>query len=112
MTRISVTQPVRERNADTFGRGGGAHSEYLQSLAETGWLGLVLQWSFLSAVLFGLIERYKITQNGVFLIVLCSLLTFLLHGMVNNFLHDGRVAALVWGAIGYYSSLSAHRNTL
>ena len=111
-TRISITQPILARNADTFGRGGGAHSEYLQSLAETGWPGLVLQWSFLSTILFGLTERYQKKQKWAVLICLCSLLTFLLHGMVNNFLHDGRVAALVWGAIGYYSNLAAHRNTL
>ena len=26
-----------------------------------------------------------------------SLLTFYTHGLLNNILHDGRVAALVWG---------------
>jgi hypothetical protein len=28
-----------------------------------------------------------------------GLLTFFAHGAVNNFLHDGRMAALVWGSV-------------
>jgi Cu/Ag efflux protein CusF len=28
-----------------------------------------------------------------------ALLTFFLHTMVNDFLHDGRIAALVWGSM-------------
>ena len=108
-TRITISEPVLERNADTYGRGGGAHSEYLQSLSETGWPGVALQFVFIAAVLFGFNGLYKKTGAWPILFCLFSLLTFFLHGMVNNFLHDGRIAALVLGAIGHYNGLFGAR---
>ena len=52
MTRISVLQPVTTRSADTFGRGGGAHSAYWQAASEAGWIGLLL-WSGLVVCVVG-----------------------------------------------------------
>jgi len=100
MTRISVTEP----NPATYGRGGGAHSEYFQALAENGWPGLALWIVLTVAVLwtgFNSFFRAKTTEYQWFALALTlSLLTFFLHGFVNNMLHDGRVAALVWGMVG------------
>lgn len=103
MTRISARAQVGERSPDTYGRGGGAHSEYFQALAENGWPGLALWLTLAVAVLwigFNSFFREKTTEYQWFALVLTlSLLTFFLHGLVNNMLHDGRVAALVWGQI-------------
>ena len=100
MTRISMTEP----NPATYGRGGGAHSEYFQALAEGGWPGLGLWISLTVMVLgtgFNSFFREKTTEHQWFALALTlSLLTFFLHGFVNNMLHDGRVAALVWGMVG------------
>lgn len=106
-TRISVTAPVTERSVHTYGRGGGAHSEYFQALAETGWPGLGGQLAFMAVLWIGLARAYRRTQAWVLLCCWAGLLTFGLHGLVNNFLHDARVAVLVWGMVGYYAGTTA-----
>ncbi len=103
MTRISIQTPLLERGPDVYGRGGGAHSEYWQTASELGWPGLLL-WLLLVLSVVGTggwLAAYapsKPAKQLAWLITL-GLLTFFLHGLVNNFLHDGRVAALVWGGI-------------
>lgn len=106
-TRISVTEPVVERSVHTYGRGGGAHSEYFQTLAETGWPGLGLQLAFMASLWMGLARAYRRAQAWVLLCCWAGLLTFGLHGLLNNFLHDARVAVLVWGMVGYYAGTTA-----
>ena len=101
MTRISMTVPLAARSPDTYGRGGGAHSEYLQALSEAGWPGLIL-FVLMGAVVFRTLARnYFRAKNNDYqlfiLLLMLSLLTFYTHGLLNNILHDGRVAALVWG---------------
>lgn len=97
MTRISITEPISRRGPNNNGRGGGAHSEYFQALTETGWPGL-LGWLLLVAgCLSAGIHLYRRTGQLYWLALTLSLLSFFLHGLVNNFLHDARVAALVWG---------------
>lgn len=96
-TRISIYAPLTHRGPDNYGRGGGAHSEYLQALAELGWPGLLL---FLTLALGSTgigIGRYRQTGRVAWLLLALGLATFFLHGLANNFLHDARVAALVWG---------------
>ncbi len=103
MTRISVTQPITDRNPSNYGRGGGAHSEYLQALAEAGLPGFLLWIGLVAASLAAGIRAFFRTENtavrGQMLAVTMSLTTFFVHGLFNNFLHDGRVAALIWGQV-------------
>ncbi len=100
MTRNSLTEPAAGRSPDTYGRGGGAHSEYLR-LSEAGWPGLVLFLTLGAIVFRNLSRNYfraKEPDYQLFILLLMlSLLTFFLHGLLNNILHDGRIAALVWG---------------
>lgn len=111
MTRISITAQIAGRSPGTYGRGGGAHSEYLQALSESGWPGLVL-FIALGVVAFrGLLHNYFQEKNNdyqlVILFFMLSLMTFFLHGLLNNILHDGRVAALVWGMMAVGNSAGA-----
>lgn len=113
MTRISLSVPVEGRGPDTYGRGGGAHSEYLRPLAETGWPGLIFWLGILFAVLASFFVPLasiagsfpKISKSPQVLHIKptlpaqLALLTFFLHGVVNDFMHDGRIAALVWGCL-------------
>lgn len=97
MTRISITEPISRRGPHNNGRGGGAHSEYFQALTETGWPGLFC-WILLAAGSLSVgIRLYRRTGQLYWLALTLSLLGFFLHGLVNNFLHDARVAALIWG---------------
>ncbi len=107
MTRISLREASAERGPHTYGRGGGAHSEYLRALAETGWPGLLLWLGLLGVVLWaGIFEARKLSESLIprisgseSLMSALALLTFFAHGAVNDFLHDGRLAALVWGCM-------------
>lgn len=104
LTRISLIEPIRQRGPDNYGRGGGAHSEYFQALAELGWPGLVL-WILL--VFFTVriaFQKFQKSKDRFWLLLGLALLSFFLHALVNNFLHDARVAALVWGSIGLLGS--------
>lgn len=105
MTRISMREPVRERNVHTYGRGGGAHSEFLRRLAEYGWPGLLVFFGVLFGVFRGLLQDIKKTERAdnqcVPLSICIACLTLALHGMVNDLFHDARVAAIVWGSLAY-----------
>jgi len=107
MTRISLLAPAGARGPDTYGRGGGAHSEYLRILAETGWPGLLLWLSLvISAIVAGSVpatsvagkpKTNQLPNPSIYLIL--ALLTFFAHSAVNDFLHDGRISALFWGCM-------------
>lgn len=102
MTRISIKQPIPGHTPDAYGRGGGAHSEYFQALADMGLPGLSLYVLLAFVVLVSglrcvLREKTRAGQAFILLLTL-GLMTFFLHGLLNNLLHDGRIAALVWTA--------------
>ncbi len=107
MTRISLQEPLPGRGPDTYGRGGGAHSEYWQAGAELGWPGLALWLALVCGSLWKGFSRAVRAQSPstrrMALLTSLGLLTFFLHGLANNFLHDARVAALVWGGMAWVS---------
>ena len=125
MTHISATSPVSGHSPDTYGRGGGVHSEPMRALAETGWPGLVLvlvtSWVVMAS--FASPETRAKEDHGCRIftrrslrkpltshpspLTLRSTLGFLMivtafcvHGAVNDLLHDTCVAAWVWGSLG------------
>jgi O-antigen ligase len=103
MTRISVQAPILQRGPDNYGRGGGAHSEYWQALSECGWPGVLLFAGWIGAFLWGagqtLWRPGKEADKWLVIAGLASMLTFFIHGLANNLLHDGRIAAMVWGCL-------------
>ncbi len=90
-TRISLDRPIWHRDASNYGHGGGAHSEYLQALAETGWVGMLL------LVAMVLLPVFQPPQNRVAWLVLYGWSTYWVHGLLNNYWHDPRAAYLIWG---------------
>ena len=84
-----------------FGDMGNAHSEYLGPLAETGFMG-----SISVIVLFSLIVLYasllyiKIQDPEIKVIVLSILLgliTYFIHGILNNYLDTDKASIPIWG---------------
>ncbi len=79
---------------------GNAHSEYIGPLAEQGWPGLVL----VAALLFVLFRTgsraYRRMPQGedrsVLLVAMLGLVTYWVHGVLNNFLDLDKGAVLVW----------------
>lgn len=104
MTRISVKAAIVQRSPDNFGRGGGAHSEYLRFLSETGWPGLVLWMAWVCGTLFIGLKNHLRAQDSAekwfYAALTLSLFTFFAHSLVNEFLHDARLAALLWVQAG------------
>ncbi len=90
-TRIST-------NAGTL---GNAHSEYLGPLSESGVFGA---FSFIAIIILSLktgIRVYFKTQKRhirvLTLAILLGLVTYYIHGVMNNFLDTDKVSALFWG---------------
>lgn len=108
MTSISVTEHARHRP----GKGGGAHSEYLQGLSESGVFGL-LSWVVLIIAFFHLtstILNSAVPWESILVLgIVFSLSTYFIHGLFNNFLHNDKVAALVWGSLAILQVLYLRR---
>jgi O-antigen ligase len=108
MTRISCQSPLLVREPDNYGRGGGAHSELWQAFSECGWpggvllliLGAVFLWKGFRQVALPFSERERLLA----LVCLLSVSGFFLHGLVNNLMHDSRIAALMWGQMALLGS--------
>jgi O-antigen ligase len=80
---------------------GNAHSEYIGPLAESGFFGTL---SFLAIVITTIVIGFRNwTGNGnrkiriLSLSLLLGLITYYLHGLLNNFLDTDKASALFWG---------------
>ena len=80
---------------------GNAHSEYIGPLAESGFLGTI---SFLAIVITTIITGVRNwTRKGntniriLSLSLLLGLITYYLHGLLNNFLDTDKASVLFWG---------------
>lgn len=104
MTRLSVTTPrAQDGKPHPFGRGGGAHSEYFQALAELGFPGLLGWAGLLLASLYTSLKLYhkagKQEHKALILAILFGLTTYFTHALFNNFLHSEEISALFWAAL-------------
>lgn len=95
-----------------FGDQGHAHSEYLNPLSESGWLGLI---SFLAILYFtfqrglhlvykGRTPEIKITSAALLL----GLVTYLSHGLLNSYSEQDKIAVLFWGFIAMITALDLY----
>jgi putative inorganic carbon (hco3(-)) transporter len=80
---------------------GNAHSEYIGPLTESGIMGTL---SFLAIVILtivtGIRNWYRIKNRNVRILslaLLLGLITYYLHGLLNNFLDTDKASALFWG---------------
>jgi O-antigen ligase len=108
MTRISVTNPYHIK----IGQGGTAHSEYLLALSEGG-IFLFLFFIFTAgvAVFTAMKNYYRLRDEKNRLIsgaLLVGMVTYLVHGLFNNFLDTDKAAFLFWGAISMVVTLHVY----
>lgn len=86
-----------------YGEGGNAHSEYLGALAESGIPGMVLFVVLVAAILYRAINLYNKAgdkQSALLVLTLTAgLITYVVHGALNNFLDSDKISALFWGMI-------------
>ncbi|MCQ2605749.1 MAG: O-antigen ligase family protein [Bacteroidales bacterium] len=82
---------------------GNAHSEYLGLLADAGLFGALSFIALLITVLVIGFNLYNRTQDELtkdtVLFLLLGLITYYLHGFLNDFLDMDKIASLFWGFI-------------
>ena len=88
---------------------GNAHSEYIGPMAEQGVLGLV---SVLLIIIFSIITALKVYKKSeneevklISIIMLLALITYFIHGFLNNFLDTDKASVPVWGFLGIIVAL-------
>jgi O-antigen ligase len=84
-----------------FGDLGNAHSEYIGPLAESGVLGSL---SFILIGILSLVTGFRVYQKitekplkHIVLGLILGMITYLIHGSLNNFLDTDKASALFWG---------------
>jgi O-antigen ligase len=79
---------------------GNAHSEYLGPLSEQGILGMLIMLTLVFTTLYYAVNIYrKSNEKNVKIIVLSAtigLITYYVHGLMNNFLDTDKLSALFW----------------
>jgi O-antigen ligase len=92
-----------------YGEGGNAHSEYLGALADSGIPGMVLYIVLVFAILYHAIILYNKTGDKhsalLVLTLITGLMTYIVHGALNNFLDTDKISALLWGMVAAVVSL-------
>lgn len=95
--QMSKEKTVISTNA---GDAGNAHSEYIGTLSEQGFIGAILLLSFVITVVYTGLKSYQKAKNKkAKVLVLGSTLAFFsyfVHGFLNNFLDTDKLAVPVW----------------
>lgn len=81
--------------------GGNAHSEYLGPMAESGFMGLVTFLILIASVVYTAIHTYTRTNDKrlktLVMSALLGLITYYIHGILNNFLDTDKLSVPFWG---------------
>lgn len=97
------------------GNRGNAHSEYLGPLAESGTLGLLTFLYLIIQVIASATSSYRYlpTQRAQSLlrVAFLGLITYYLHGFLNNFLDMDKASAPFWGFTAMIAALSMSKTT-
>jgi O-antigen ligase len=97
-----------------FGDNGNSHSEYFNPLAESGLPGaLTFLFIFYSVLnsgfrLFYTARKFKV--RIISLSIVLGLITYLAHGIFNNYSEMDKVASLLWGGFGIITALDIYHN--
>lgn len=97
-----------------FGDVGNAHSEFLGPLSESGILGLFSLLAILYYVLntaFRLLyeapkPRVRLMSAGIML----GLVTYMVHGIMNNYSDSDKIAVLWWGSFAMITAMDLYHN--
>ncbi|MBN2667584.1 MAG: O-antigen ligase family protein [Bacteroidales bacterium] len=96
------------------GDGGNAHSEYLGPLAESGILGslsfilIIIITSYTAIKIYSKNNKYEIRLLAMLMFL--GLITYYLHGILNNFLDIDKTSALFWGYTAVIVALDVYHN--
>lgn len=81
--------------------GGNAHSEYLGPMAESGFMGLITFLILIISVVYTAVHAYSRAEDKrlktMVLSALLGLITYYIHGTLNNFLDTDKLSVPFWG---------------
>ena len=93
---------------------GNAHSEYIGPLAESGIFGLMSVIFIVISVIYTGIKVYRRADDKeikvLSLVVVIGLITYFIHGLLNNFLDSDKASVPVWGFIAIIVALDLYHN--
>ena len=98
--QLSNEKTIISTNA---GENGNAHSEYIGPLAESGVFGslsfilIIIMVYYRGSLLYHRLPKGEL--KGVVLATLLGLLTYVVHGMLNNYLDTDKASVPFWGFI-------------
>jgi len=103
MFQYAPFQAAEDRTiiSTNFGAGGNAHSEYLGPLAEQGVLGMLLMLLLVGLTIHYAMALYRRMPVGgerrLLVAAILGLVTYYLHGALNNFLDLDKASVPFWG---------------
>lgn len=109
--------PFQQKNEKTiistnFGNKGNAHSEYIGPLAESGFPGLLSVLFLVITVIYTGLNVYKKAANYqsrlMALSITLGLITYFVHGLMNNFLDTDKASVPFWGFIAIIVALDLY----
>lgn len=92
--------------------GGNAHSEYLGPMAESGFMGLITFLLIIVVVVYTAVHTYTRTSDKrlktIVMSALLGLITYYIHGILNNFLDTDKLSVPFWGFTAIIVVLDIH----
>jgi O-antigen ligase len=116
MFKYAPYQATKDKTiiSTNFGNRGNAHSEYLGPLSESGLLGfitflvVVLSVLFTASRVYFTAKRRKVKYLALALMI--GLISYDIHGIMNDFLDIDKLNALFWGFTAMVVALDIYHN--
>ena len=109
--QLSSEKTIISTNA---GDAGNAHSEYIGPLSESGLFGMLSFLIVVFTVIYTAVILYPKIQNREHRLYLMSLflgvITYLIHGLLNNFLDTDKASAPFWGFIAAIVAIQVYHH--
>jgi len=94
---------------------GNAHSEYIGPLAESGLIGMLSVFGILITVIYTGLRVYRKSQNRqsrlLALVITLGLITYFVHGSMNNFLNTDKASVPFWGFVAILVALDIYHSS-
>ncbi len=114
MFQYAPFQMARDKTiiSTDFGEAGNAHSEYISPLVEQGVPGLLIFLIVIITTFATALKVYYKSKNTkiklLSLISILSLSTYLIHGLLNNYLDSDKASVPFWGLIALICALDIY----
>jgi O-antigen ligase len=96
------------------GNVGNAHSEYFSRLSEQGLIGLLAFLSIIVTTIVYAVKNYKRTTDPLIKLLVSSslvgLVTYYIHGVLNNFLDTDKISLPFWGFTAIIVAIDLYHN--